>query len=46
MAYRQNAPLGSKSLFVFGAQAVAVKQESCLAVAFWFGVSPQTVTVW
>ena len=38
--------LGAKSLIVFAAQAEAVKQESCLAVAFWVGVSPQTVTVW
>ena len=38
--------LGAKSLVVFGDLAEAVKQESCLAVAHWFGVSPQTVTVW
>jgi len=38
--------LGAKSLIVFGALAEAVKQESCLAVAHWFGVSTQTVTVW
>ena len=38
--------LGAKSLIVFGDLAEAVKQESCLAVAHWFGVSTQTVTVW
>ena len=38
--------LGAKSLIIFGDLAKAVKQESCLAVAHWFGVSTQTVTVW
>ena len=38
--------LGAKSLIVFGDLAEAVKQESCLAVAQWFGVSTQTVKVW
>ncbi len=38
--------LGAKSLIVFGDLAKAVKNESCLAVAHWFGVSTQTVTVW
>ena len=38
--------LGAKSLIVYGELARAVKNESCLAVAYWFGVSPQTVTVW
>ncbi len=33
-------------LVVFGGLARAVRKESNLAVAHWWGVTPQTVTVW
>src|SRR5262249_47390473 len=31
---------------LFGDLAEAVRRESALAVAYWWGVKPQTVTVW
>ncbi len=46
MAYWQTPSLGAKALRVFGDLEETVKQESCLAVARWFGVSTQTGTVW
>ena len=43
-------PLGkrgrSKGIALFGALARAVRHESAAAVAYWWGVSPQTVTLW
>jgi hypothetical protein len=35
-----------KTLILFGDLAKAVRRESNQAVAFWWGVAPQTVTVW
>jgi hypothetical protein len=37
---------GPGGLIVFGALAEAVRRESNQAVAYWFGVNPNTVTVW
>jgi hypothetical protein len=37
---------GRPYLVVFGALAEAVRRESNLAVAYWWGVTSQTVTVW
>ena len=43
-------PLGrrgkAKALVLCGALAVAVRQEAAVAVAYWWGVTSQTVTVW
>ena len=43
-------PLGkrgrAKSLVVYGDLAEAVRRESNLAVAHWWGISPQTVSLW
>jgi hypothetical protein len=42
-------PIGAKyakCLIVFGDLARAVRRESNQAVAHWWGVSPQTVTIW
>jgi hypothetical protein len=36
----------SRGLVLYGALARAVRLESSLAVAYWWGVTPQTVTVW
>jgi hypothetical protein len=35
-----------KTLILYGDLAKAVRRESNQAVAFWWGVTPQTVTVW
>src|SRR4051794_39889389 len=37
---------GRPSLIVFGGLAEAVRAEAAIAVAYWWGVSPQTVSVW
>jgi Ni/Co efflux regulator RcnB len=37
---------GSRALVVLGGLADAVRLESNQAVAYWFGVTPQTVTRW
>jgi hypothetical protein len=43
----QRLPKGRKrSLLLDGALAEAVRRELSEAVAYWFGVSDQTVTVW
>jgi hypothetical protein len=36
----------AKSLVVYGDLAEAVRRESNLAVAHWWGISPQTVSLW
>jgi len=36
----------SRGLVLYGALARAVRQEASLAVAYWWGVTAQTVTVW
>ena len=38
--------LSAKTLIVSGDLARAIRRESNQAVAHWFGVTPQTVTVW
>ena len=35
-----------KTLILYGDLAKAVRRESNQAIAFWWGVTPQTVTVW
>src|SRR5262249_25748380 len=35
-----------RAIVLFGDLAEAVRRESALAVAYWWGVKPQTVTVW
>ena len=37
---------GNKTLVVYAGLARAIRRESVQAVAYWFGVSPQTVTKW
>jgi hypothetical protein len=37
---------GARSLVVYGRLADAVRRESNQAVAYWWGVTPQTVTKW
>jgi len=37
---------GRRALVLYGALARAVRQEASLAVAYWWGVTAQTVTVW
>jgi hypothetical protein len=36
----------SRGLVLYGALARALRQESSLAVAYWWGVTAQTVTIW
>ena len=36
----------AKSFVVYGGLAKAIRRESVQAVAYWFGVTPQTVTKW
>ncbi len=36
----------AKSLVVYGGLSKAIRRESVQAVAYWFGVTPQTVTKW
>src|SRR5262249_37412765 len=43
----QTLPKGrARSLVLYGALAEAVKRESSEAVAYWWGVTAQTVTIW
>src|SRR5262245_43424239 len=37
---------GTPGLVLFGALVQAVRRESNQALAYWFGVNPNTVTVW
>jgi hypothetical protein len=37
---------GGRGLVVFGGLAAAVRRESNQAVAYWFGVNPNTVSLW
>jgi hypothetical protein len=37
---------GARTLVVYGRLADAVRHESNQAVAYWWGVTPQTVTKW
>jgi len=37
---------GAKTLIIYGDLEKAIRRESLRAVCYWFGVTPQTVTVW
>jgi hypothetical protein len=37
---------GAKMLVIYGGLAQAIRRESVQAVAYWWGVTPQTVTKW